>query len=290
VGEDCPDPGVLRDGGTYYLACTPGWAFPLRSSKDLVHWTSQGTVFTAASHPTWATGLFWAPELHDVGGKFVVYYSAKSGASGTFAVGAGSSASPLGPYADLGKPLLTEPAPGAIDAHYFRAASGKHYLLWKVDGNAVGKPTPIKAQELAADGLSLAGSATTLLGNTLPWEGPLVEGPWMIEHGGYFYLFYSGNGYASPSYAAGVARASSPLGPFTKKGDPILVSKGAWAGPGHGSVVLGPSGDWVHVYHAWVAGKIGQAPGRLTLVDRVQWEGGWPLMRGAPSSRSQPPP
>ena len=288
VSTDCPDPGVLEDGGTYYMVCTPGWAFPLRSSKDLASWTKKGAVF--ASQPAWAASHFWAPELHKVGGKYVVYYSAKSSATGVFAVGAGWSTSALGPYTDLGKPLVTAPSPGVIDAHYFKASSGKHYILFKVDGNAVGQPTPIRIQELAADGLSLVGSPKTILQNTLSWEGALVEGPWMIERGGYVYLFYSGNGYASPSYGVGVARATSPLGPFTKKGAPILGSKGAWAGPGHGSVLVGPSGDWVHIYHAWVAGKVGQSPGRLALVDRIQWVGGWPEMRGAPSSRSQPLP
>ncbi|MEZ4232448.1 MAG: glycoside hydrolase family 43 protein [Polyangiaceae bacterium] len=290
VDVDCPDPGVMRDGDTYYMACTPGPKYPMRSSKDLVHWQREGNVFTDATKPSWGTGSFWAPELHKVGSSYVVYFSAKSSTSGTFAIGAASAASPTGPYTDIGKPLITEPSPGAIDAHYFRASTGKHYVLWKVDGNAVGQSTPIKIQELAADGLSVVGSAKTLISNTESWEGALVEGPWMIEHGGEFFLFYSANGYASSKYAIGVAKASSPTGPFTKRGSPILVSKGAWAGPGHGSVVKGPSGDWVHVYHAWVAGKIQQSPGRVVLVDRIQWQGGWPLMRGAPSSRSQPLP
>jgi len=159
-----------------------------------------------------------------------------------------------------------------------------------VDGNAVGASTPIKIQELAADGLSLVGSPTTILSNTLGWEGALVEGPWMIERGGYFYLFYSANGYASPSYAVGVARADSPLGPFSKASNPILTSEGSWAGPGHGSVLIGPHGDWVHVYHSWEAAHVGEAPGRLVLVDRIQWDNGWPVMRTAPSSWSQPLP
>jgi GH43 family beta-xylosidase len=289
VGSDCPDPGVLRDGSTYYMVCTPGHAYPIRSSKDLVHWKHHGGVFSAATKPKWAKSHFWAPEMHKVGSKYVVYFSAKNSA-GVFAVGAAWSKSPLGPYKDIGKPLVTEPHPGAIDAHHFRASNGKRYILWKVDGNAVGKPTPIKIQPLAADGLSRVGSPKTILKNTLSWEGALVEGPWMVERGGYFYLFYSGNGYGSASYGVGVARAPSPLGPFTKKGARILGSKGAWSGPGHGSVVMGPSGDWIHVYHAWVAGKVLKPPGRLVLVDRIQWSGGWPVMRAAPSKRSQPLP
>jgi GH43 family beta-xylosidase len=287
---DCPDPGVSKIGSTYYMTCTPGFAYPIYTSKDLVSWKKAGSIFTSATKPSWAVSHFWAPEIHPVGSKYVAYFSAKSGSSGTFAVGAASASSPTGPFADIGKPLVTEPSPGAIDAHYFRASNGKHFILWKIDGNAVGKPTPIKIQELAADGLSRVGSPTTILTNTLGWEGALVEGPFMVERAGTFYLFYSGNGYGSAAYGVGVAKASSPLGPFTKKGAPILSSKGGWAGPGHGSVLVGPSGDWVHVYHSWVAGKVQQSPGRIVLVDRIQWDGGWPEMRGAPSSRSQPRP
>lgn len=290
LDTDCPDPGVLRVDGAYYMVCTSGGpGYPIRSSPDLVHWTFQGTVFNEQTKPSWAQGDFWAPEIHRVGSSFVVYFSARH-KNGHFAVGAAHASSVLGPYQDIGHPIAEDPNPGVIDAHQFETSTGQRYLLWKVDGNAVGASTPIKIQPLAADGLSLTGAPTTILSNTLGWEGALVEGPWMVEHEGQFYLFYSANGYASPSYAVGVARASSPTGPFTKANAPILVSKGAWAGPGHGSVVLGPSGDWVHVFHSWEAAHVGNAPGRLVLVDRIQWADGWPLMRAAPSSRSQPLP
>jgi len=290
VATDCPDPGVMREGSEYFMACTSGGpGYPIRSSPDLVHWTARGTIFTNATRPTWATGDFWAPELHKVGARFVAYFSARH-TNGAFAVGAAWATNVLGPYTALGQPLVNDPNPGVIDAHFFQAAGGAKYLLWKVDGNAVGAPTPIKIQPLAADGLSLTGAPTTVLTNTLSWEGGLVEGPWMVEHGGFFYLFYSANGYASTAYAVGVARSTSPTGPFTKAPAPILVSNSSFGGPGHGSVLIGPSGDWVHVYHSWLGGKVGQAPGRHVLVDRIRWENGWPTMRGAPSARSQPMP
>ncbi len=298
IGVDCPDPGVARDGTEYVLSCTSGGAaaaFPLRTSTDLVHWSDRGHVFPAGSRPGWASGDFWAPELHrlgdGVGERWIVYYSARNAADGRLAVGAATAPSALGPYTDLGRPLVRDPSPGVIDAHHFEAPDGRHFLLYKVDGNAVGRPTPILIQELAADGVTLMGPATTILTNDRAWEGALVEGPWMIARGGSYYLFYSANGYASPSYAIGVARAASPLGPFTKADRPILTSNRAWAGPGHGSVLVGPGGEWVHVYHAWVAGRVGEAPGRLVLVDRIGWSAdGWPTMFGSPSPRSQPPP
>lgn len=291
VDTDCPDPGVLKVGGTYFAACTGGGAskYPLRTSTDLVHWTSAGFVLAAGNLPAWATGSYWAPELHQVGNTYVAYFSARH-TNGVFAIGAATASQPQGPYTPQAQPLLQVPSPGAIDAHFFRSSSGQNYLLWKIDGNAIGQATPIRIQPLSADGLSLTGSPTTLLTNTLSWEGALVEGPWMIEENGTFFLFYSANGYASNAYAVGVARASSPTGPFTKHGAPILVTRGAWAGPGHGSVVRGPRGEWVHVYHAWHAGQVGQAPGRVLLVDRVVFSGGWPTMLAAPSTGSQPPP
>ena len=177
-----------------------------------------------------------------------------------------------------------------IDAHCYQAPDGAHYLLWKRDGNAVGQRTPIFIQRIAADGVTRMGSPTEILSNDRTWEGDLVEGPWMIDHGGTYYLFYSANGYASTRYAVGVARASSPLGPFTKAPAPILTSNAFWAGPGHGSVIEGPSGALVHVYHAWVAGRVGTSPGREVLVDRITFADGWPRMLSAPSARSQPLP
>jgi len=112
----------------------------------------------------------------------------------------------------------------------------------------------------------------------------------MIHHDGRYYLFYSANGYASTRYGVGVARADSPLGPFTKLSEPILTSNGSFGGPGHGSVLRGPRGNWVHVYHSWLADSVGEAPGRLVLVDRIDWRDGWPRMAASPSPWSQPMP
>jgi arabinan endo-1,5-alpha-L-arabinosidase len=293
TNDDCPDPGVSYWDGTYYMTCTPGPKYRIFASTDLVHWEWVGRIFTDEAQPSWGAGNYWAPEIHRVGDRFIAYFSAlkKTDGDQPYAVGAAVSDSPTGPFTDIGKPLVEEPYPGVIDAHYFRASSGKHYLMWKPDGNRAGQASPIRIQELGADGISMVGSPKTILINDPDsWEGGVVEGAWMVERNGQFYLFYSGNGYASPAYGVGVAKSDSPMGTFVKKGDPILRSGGNWAGPGHGSILQGPSGDWVHVYHSWVAGQVNDPPGRIVLVDRVQWGAEWPEMRGSPSSRSQPMP
>lgn len=71
-------------------------------------------------------------------------------------------------------------------------------MINKIDGNSIGIPTPIWANQVSDDGLSLVGEKVELLSNNPnSWEGPLIEGPWVIKTGGYYYLFYSANGYAT---------------------------------------------------------------------------------------------
>ncbi len=291
VDRNCPDPGVAAIDDGYVMACTSGnagAAFPLRTSSDLVTWRSRGHVFPSGTRPGWASGDFWAPEIHHVGDRWIAYYSARNAADGRLALGAAFADDPLGPYTDLGRPLLRDSNPGVIDTHYFETSSGERYLSWKRDGNAIGQPTPLFVQRVQADGVTLTGPRTQVLVNDRGWEGNVVEGAWVIERGGYFYLFYSANHFATSRYAVGVARSRSPTGPFTKASGPILTSNHAFAGPGHGSVVRGPDGGWVHVYHAWYADRIDASPGRVLLADRVSWRDGWPHMDARPTAGSQP--
>lgn len=293
VAEGCADPGVLRDGKQYVMACTGGdggGAYVLRTSSDLVSWKKAGHIFPSGTEPVWAKGSFWAPEVHRIGTHYVAYFSALH-TSGRLAIGAATATTALGPFKDIGKPLVLDPSMGMIDAHAFEDSNGTPHLVWKEDGNAVGAPTPIYGQTLSADGTSLVGGRVTLISNDLPWEGPLVEGPFVVHNGGFYYLFYSANAYYNATYAVGVARSASPLGPYQKKGPPIVTTDGAWVGPGHCSVVDGPSGDTYMVYHGWEPGKVnGPGDQRLGLLDAIVWGGGWPSVPAAPSRRSRPMP
>ena len=60
-------------------------------------------------------------------------------------------------------------------------------MLWKVDGNSAGKPTPIKIQRVGADGITLFGTLKTLITND-PIDGGLVEAPSMVYWDGCEYL------------------------------------------------------------------------------------------------------
>ena len=287
-GSDCADPGVIFDGTRYVAACTSGGAadaFALRTSTDLITWTYAGSIFPSARKPTWAKGDFWAPEIHRVGSRYIAYYTARH-TNGVLSIGAATATSALGPFTDLGRPLVTDTSMGMIDATFFTDTAGKPYLVWKADGNAVGQKTPIYIQQLSSDGLSLVGSRSQLITNDRSWEGGLVEAPWVVQRDGYYYLFYSANAYYDGRYAIGVARATSPTGPYTKASAPILKTVTGWEGPGHGSVVTTPSGGSAMVYHAWNTAH----SARVMLVDSIVWSNGWPSMPSAPSLSSRPLP
>jgi arabinan endo-1,5-alpha-L-arabinosidase len=184
---------------------------------------------------------------------------------------------------------------GNIDPTYFwDDPSATGYVLWKEDGNdpAHYEPeTPIWGQAVSSDGLSFVGQRTLLLENdNTTWEGPLVEGPWLVHIGPYYYLFYSANVYDTPLYALGVARASSPMGPFEKNpSNPIVASNAHWVGPGHCSVLAvddTAAGPYFLLYHAWAPGAVGGSNNRLLLLDSLQITAdGWPqlLDKTAPS-------
>ena len=105
-----------------------------------------------------------------------------------------------------------------------RTRPGQRWLYWKNDGNAIGVDTWIYVSELSPDGLTPGGPTHRLIKQDLPWEGNLVEAPYMVERNGKFHLFYSANAYDKETYAVGHALCTTPTGPCTKSGDPILTT------------------------------------------------------------------
>jgi beta-xylosidase len=292
VGPSCADPGVIKlpgaDGPTFWAACTGG-NFALFKSRDLVHWSAAGHIFTAATKPKWGTTKFWAPVIHRVADdKLIAYFSAFSPGRGKMCIGAARASTMAGPWHDLGHPLVCDAHNGLIDAHvFYDASTERRYLYYKTDGNShtPKDPTIIYGHQLTANGLGFVGKRRALIHNTLGWEGDVVEAPWLLHRGNFYYLFYSGFRYCDATYGVGIARARSPLGPFTKKSGPILRSNATWSGPGHNAVVR-TGGSARIVYHAWSGKHTCQDDGsRKLMIDRIGWKGGWPVIgNGTPST------
>jgi beta-xylosidase len=230
--------------------------------------------------PAWATANFWAPEIAEWKGRYYIYYVGRK-RGGPLSVACASADRPAGPYTDHG-PLVSQEA-GSIDAMPITNEKGERWLVWKEDGNSRRLPTPLWAQQLDDTGTKLVGDRHELFHNDQPWEGGVVEGPFILKRGDYFYLFYSGNGCCGRNcrYAMGVARARALLGPWEKcSRNPILAENTSWKCPGHGSIVTDERDRYWLLYHAYHPQSFVYT-GREMLLDEVTFDpAGWPEING----------
>ncbi len=265
---------VADPAGGFWAYATNGNGSNVQTlrSTDLTSWEQGPDALPEL--PAWTTrGKVWAPEVAASGSGFALYYTTMGPDPAIQCIGVATGKTAEGPYTDTSQgPLVCEEdAGGSIDAHPFVDAAGTRYLYWKNDGNAVGVDTYISVAELNASGTALVGKPRRLFKQDLGWEGSLVEGPFVREQGGEFHMFYSANDYGSDAYAVGHAVADSPLGPFTKDPEPVLVSNEVAAGPGHCSLFEHDGRVWM-VYHAWTPGEIGgDFPGRSMWLSEVSF-------------------
>jgi len=130
--------------------------------------------------------------------------------------------------------------------------------------------TPIHAQRISADG-ALVGTDVEVLTNDLPWEGHLIEGPWVTRQQGRYWLFYAGNDFGTPAYGIGVAVADHPLGPYVKQPEPLLKTTRSWWAPGHASVAPGLDDQPQLFFHAFLPGTGGYNTFRALLTTRLHF-------------------
>jgi beta-xylosidase len=289
LAGDYPDPSVIRVGKDYYATATSsewGPEFPILHSRDLVNWEIVGTVFP--TRPAWSVGNYWAPEIWQDKGKFYIFYVARK-QGGNLCIAVATAAKPTGPYTDHGALACQEV--GSIDAFPIRDENGKLYVVWKEDGNSVGKPTPLWAQEFNEKTFKLVGERREILRNDPEtWEGNLVEGPYIMRRNGWFYLFYAGNACCGRecNYAMGVARSKTLLGKWEKNpANPILKGNENWKCPGHGTIVTDERGRTFMMYHAYDP-KDTVYVGRQALLDEVTWSGdNWAVINGGNGASKQ---
>jgi beta-xylosidase len=183
---------------------------------------------------------------------------------------------------------------GSIDPVPVTNENDERYLVWKEDGNSRHQPTILWAQRLTPDGLKLQGEPKEILRNEAPWEGAVIEGPFIVHRGEWFYLFYSGDGCCGRdcNYALGVARSQTLLGPWEKNpANPILAGNATWKCPGHGSIVQDENERYWLLYHAYSTKDFVYA-GREALLDEVKFgTNGWPTINDGkgPSSQARLP-
>ncbi len=312
------DPSVIHaDDGFWYAF---GTSDPLRSggepaaiptarSKDLVHWSYVGDVFSDANRPAWATATsgLWAPDIRHFGGRYVLYYTVTDttlNGGDDSAIGMATAPSPAGPWTDSGAPVVApRPAPGGgflwtFDPAELTDASGHRWLYF---GSYFGG---IWVAPLSPDGAHTTGPAVQVAIDNR------YEGAYVVRRGGWYYLFASAaNCCAGPAtgYTVFTGRSTSPTGPFVDRdGIPLLTSRvggtivitpngNSWVGTGHNAIATDAAGqDWL-VYHAIDRHQpyLNEPFGinrRPMLIDRLNWIGGWPTVRNGRGASDTPQP
>ena len=250
------DPTIFQHQGTYYLYGTKGdyrikgQGFLVYSSKNLKDWEGPVGVsngFALKKGDAFGTKGFWAPQIFERDGKFVMAYTADEH------IAIATSDSPLGPFVNKGKAL--EAPVRQIDPFIFYDDDGKVYLyhVRLQDGNR------IFVAEMQPDLSAIKPETLTpcIEAEKGTWEDTanadwrVSEGPTVIKNGDEYLLFYSTNDFRNPDYAVGFATSLSPLGPWKKSDqNPIISTKTInYKGTGHGDIFFDTKGEMNYVLH-----------------------------------------
>jgi serine/threonine protein kinase len=290
-----PDPTVIAVGNLFYAYTTQTvYAdlihMPILVSRDLIDWHFLGDALPKL--PPWAdpsnSGDTWAPDVLHIDGRYVIYFAERLKATGSMAIALATSESPKGPFHVHGRPLMKGPGNIDVDPFVLRDSLGRLLIYWGSDH------APIMVQRLSRDGRTRLGAVGTALSTSSAtgYEG-LVEGPSVIRHKGFYFLFYSGNRCCGPAahYAELVARSRSPMGPFQRADtNPIIAVNHYFNAPGHGTVFRDGSGAYFILYHAMEKSDANHQ--RYLMLDRIHWKNGWPVVNGGhgPTRGLQPRP
>lgn len=281
------DPTVahLKSGG--HVAYPTGGVIGARRSKDLHQWDDAGNAFAAP--PSWwdecnSTGDPWAPDISYRDGRYWLYHAVSSWGTHHSAIGVATSPSGLpGTWTDQGKAFAsrTTDSWNAVDPAIIRA-DGRP---WMAFGSYW---TGIRMVPLDPETGKAIPEATVAHLATRPDAPYAVEGPYVVRHGPYYYLFASYDACCAgvdSTYKIRVGRSTKVTGPYADStgkplleggGDLLLAGHGRYIGTGGESVFRTHGQDWL-AYH-YDDGQDNATP-KLGL-NRLGWtRNGWPVVR-----------
>jgi len=109
IADDIMDPGVFKYLDNFYMVGRNGNRIILKSSKDLLTWKIESNSLLGGDLlPKWVErgSIIISPEIHLVQSKFNLYFYANHFETNKFSIGVATADTVLGPYRDIGRPLL----------------------------------------------------------------------------------------------------------------------------------------------------------------------------------------
>lgn len=261
-----------------------------RSTDEGRTWQDVGTVWDAATRPTWVEervpGIqnYWAPEVVEHDGTWYLYYAASTFGSNRSLIGLMTNTTldpddPAYAWVDRGEVIASEPGVdswNAIDP----AVLDVDGTPWLAFGSFWGG---LQLVELAWPGGTLAdpdAAPVTIARRTAVPNA--IEAPYLVARDGWYYLFFSRDTCCRGSdstYNIAVGRSRAVTGPYVDRqgrdltadgGEPLLATRGDAVGPGGQSVSRG-----FLAYHWYDAAAGGDF--RLGIRELAWDDEGWPV-------------
>nr|WP_261360730.1 glycoside hydrolase 43 family protein [Aeoliella straminimaris] len=267
ICADYSDPDVVRHGDDFYLTassfnCTPG--LPVLHSRDLIHWqiinhavrNLPSERYQQVQH---GCGV-WAPAIRHHDGRFWIFFPMPD--EGIYVTTA------IDPRGRWSPPHLLQEGVGLIDPCPLWDDDGNAYLVHAFAHSRSGIRHRLQVVPMAPDASQLMGEGQVVFEQ--PEKHPIIEGPKFLKKDGWYYILAPAGGVEEGWQVA--LRSRAVFGPYE---DRIVLAQGTSAvnGPHQGALVDTPNGQWWFV-HFQDAGPYG----RITHLQPVKWQDGWPLM------------
>jgi GH43 family beta-xylosidase len=243
------------------------------------------TVIWAPSGPGSHARHVWAPELHNIDGRWYVYFAASDGRSANHRTYVIVADDPLGPYRALGKVCDPSHDFWAIDLTVFGHAGGL-YAVWSGwEGPDDGFPQNLYIAPMA-NPWTISAERRCLSRPQHGWEmsvAPVNEGPEMIRPPGSRRLFvlYAADASWTQAYKMGLLEWTG--GDVTDPASWQKLPRPFFTGGGHGCVVDTPAGARL-VYHRKLSGDPGWGDREIRWAPLAWDANGYPVVRlGSPT-------
>jgi GH43 family beta-xylosidase len=278
------DPWVVMKDGTYYYTHTlgPRIAIWKTSAMSKLGTATQSEIYRPAPGAANSQNI-WAPEIHNLDGKWYVYYTAGAGPDATqrtWVLENGSADPTTGTWTDRGRIYSSDTDFWAIDGTVMEY-NGSRYFVWS------GRPDPsVQNQNIyiakMASPWTLQTPSVLISKPELDWEkngGPVNEAPEFLSRNGKNYIVYSASGCWTDDYTLGLLTLKANGDPlvstdWTKSPLPVFVKKpnGNVYGPGHNAFFKSPDGteDWI-IYHANSSSGDGCSDRRNIRMQKFTW-------------------